>query len=227
MGRPLLAAALLTIPSTLIEFSGASDSWKHAAFVVNWVIWVAFALDVIVSLALVSDRHRYIRTHLIEVFIVLFTSPAVSAGLQYARVLRIARVLRLARLMRVARLLRIASMLYWIHRQAVGVKRFDAQARASEPFSVGRGTLALASAGLLLWAAGQLMMWRNLHGDRAAWMLELLGPALVAGSVVNHLRHLARRFGHLGIAALTAGIVGWASVAIPFAADPTRYGTYA
>lgn len=225
--KPLLVAAMLTIPATIIEFSHASDTWRHGASILNWVIWSAFCVDVVVSLVLVSERHRYLRTHVLELVVVLLTFPSLGATLQYLRVLRLLRVLRAARLMRLARLARVASALYWVHRQAVGTKRFDLAARAAEPIRVTRVTVSLAAVGLLAWAAGQLAMWADLHGSRAAWICEVVGPVLVAIAVINHLRFLSRRFGHLAIVSLMLSVLGWGFVAAPFALDPSRYGVRA
>jgi len=142
--------------------------------------------------------------------------------LQHLRVLRLARVARAAHLLH---LVRAGSALLWLHRQMVGKSRLSVDERRSEPLTVGLRSLALAGGGLLLWSAGQLWMWNDLSGDRIAWLLEVIGPVLVAAAVVDHVRHLVARFGVMAVAAITVSVTGWAIAAAPFAADPGWYGT--
>jgi voltage-gated potassium channel len=100
---PMLVAALLVIPALVIEQSATGDAWGNAATVLNWVIWGAFALELAVMLAIVPDRRRWLRTHPLEVALVVLTPPFLPAALQGARVLRLLRVLRLARALQLAR----------------------------------------------------------------------------------------------------------------------------
>jgi len=100
---PLLIAALLVIPVIVIEESNVSDTWKTVGAIVNWGIWVTFALEVVVMLAVVPSRGRWLRDNPLEVAIVLFTPPFLPASLQ---ALRVFRLLRLARLVRLAPLAR-------------------------------------------------------------------------------------------------------------------------
>lgn len=93
--RPLLIAALLTIPAILIEGSNTGSNVQAVASVLNWVIWTAFAAEVIVMLALVPDRRAWVRAHPLELAIVVLTPPFGPAALQSARALRLLRLLRL------------------------------------------------------------------------------------------------------------------------------------
>jgi len=54
-------------------------------------------------LAVVQSKARWVRTHPLEVVIVLFTAPFLPASLQAARVFRLVRLLRLFRLAPLAR----------------------------------------------------------------------------------------------------------------------------
>jgi voltage-gated potassium channel len=69
----------------------------------NWLIWVAFATEAVVMLAVVPSKARWVRLHPLEVVIVLFTAPFLPASLQAARVFRLVRLLRLFRLAPLAR----------------------------------------------------------------------------------------------------------------------------
>jgi voltage-gated potassium channel len=98
MQKPLLAAALLTIPSTLLQLSNVSEPWSTIGDVLNWVIWLAFVAELVVMLALVPKRGRYLLNHPLEVGIVLLTPPFFLGAVQSIRVLRLLRLMRLLRL---------------------------------------------------------------------------------------------------------------------------------
>jgi hypothetical protein len=100
---PILVAALLVIPVIAIEQSEAGEPWRAIAALLNWAIWIAFALEVVVMLAVVPDRRRWLRGHPLELVVVVLTPPFLPASLQALRALRI---LRLLRLIRVAPLVR-------------------------------------------------------------------------------------------------------------------------
>ncbi len=100
---PLLIAALLVIPVIVVEQSDVGEPWRGVAGVLNWAIWVAFAVELIVMLAVVPDRWRWLRSHPLEVVIVLLTPPFLPSSLQALRALRILRLLRLLRLAQLAR----------------------------------------------------------------------------------------------------------------------------
>ena len=92
---PIFVAALLVIPVIVIEQVHVNHSVKTFGTVLNWVIWVAFATELVVMLAVVPDRMRWLRTHPLEVAIVLLTAPLLPASLQALRMFRLLRVLRL------------------------------------------------------------------------------------------------------------------------------------
>ena len=96
--KPLLAAALLTIPATILELANVGEPWRTVGEVLNWVIWLAFVADLVVMLVLVRKRGRYLLDHPLDVAIVLLTPPFLLSAVQTIRVLRLLRLLRLARL---------------------------------------------------------------------------------------------------------------------------------
>ncbi len=100
---PVLVAALFVIPVIVIEESNVGDRWKTLGSILNWTIWLTFALEVVVMLAVVPSKRRWLRENPLEVAIVLFTPPFLPASLQ---ALRVFRLLRLARLFRLASLAR-------------------------------------------------------------------------------------------------------------------------
>jgi voltage-gated potassium channel len=100
---PVLVAALLVIPVIVIEESNVSDTWKTLGAILNWIIWVAFAVEVIVMLAVVPSKKRWLRDNPLEVAIVVLTPPFLPASLQALRVFRLFRLLRLLRIARLGR----------------------------------------------------------------------------------------------------------------------------
>jgi voltage-gated potassium channel len=100
---PVLIAALLVIPVIAIEESDVGQRWKTLAEVLNWAIWLAFALELIVMLAVVPSKATWLRENPLEVAIVVLTPPFLPASLQALRVFRLLRLLRLIRVARIAR----------------------------------------------------------------------------------------------------------------------------
>jgi voltage-gated potassium channel len=102
--RPLLVAAVLTIPVTILQLLPTGDPWRTIADVLNWVIWLAFLAEVVVMLRVVPAKGRWLREHPLEVAIVVLTPPFLTSIVQSMRVLRL---LRLARLLRLGPLVRM------------------------------------------------------------------------------------------------------------------------
>lgn len=101
--KPLMAAAVLTIPATIIEFSQVSASLHVLATTLNWLIWVAFLAELVVMLAIVPRRGRYLLEHPLNVAIVILTPPFYQSAVQGVRLLRLLRLFRLLRLEPLAR----------------------------------------------------------------------------------------------------------------------------
>jgi len=100
---PLLIAALLTVPVIVIEQRHMGGAWKHAAAIANWAIWSVFAFEVVAMLLVLRDRRAWLRSHLLEVAIVVLTPPFLPSSLQAARLFRLLRLLRLIWLVRFMR----------------------------------------------------------------------------------------------------------------------------
>jgi voltage-gated potassium channel len=102
--KPLLVAAVLSIPTTILQFTQVAEPWHVLGGVVNWLIWLAFLAELAAMLAVVPDRSRYLLTHPIDLGIVLLTTPFLLSAVQGIRLLRLLRVFRLLRLEPLARL---------------------------------------------------------------------------------------------------------------------------
>jgi voltage-gated potassium channel len=95
---PMLIAAALTLPMVAISESRPGGWVGTVAVILNWATWLAFAVELVVMLAVVPDRREWLRHHPLDATIVLLTPPLLPAGLQSLRVLRLFRLLRLLRL---------------------------------------------------------------------------------------------------------------------------------
>lgn len=100
---PILVAALLVIPVIVIEESSIDEPWQTIAAVLNWGIWLAFLAELVVMLAVVPNRWRWLRAHPLEVIVVILTPPFLPASLQALRVFRLIRLVRLLRLAQIVR----------------------------------------------------------------------------------------------------------------------------
>lgn len=94
----VLALTVLVVPVLIVELAGVTGPWRTAATVADWIIWGAFATEVLVIAVVADDRRRALRAHWLDVAIVLVTAPmlpTVLASLRLARVVRLLRVMRL------------------------------------------------------------------------------------------------------------------------------------
>jgi voltage-gated potassium channel len=96
--RPMLVAAALVLPAVIIDNSSLGSPWTTIAAILNWAIWIAFAVEALVMLAVVPSKRQWIRDNPVSVAIVVLTPPFLPASLQSARALRALRLLRLLRM---------------------------------------------------------------------------------------------------------------------------------
>ncbi|HUR86949.1 MAG TPA: potassium channel family protein [Solirubrobacteraceae bacterium] len=109
----MLIVALLVIPVIVIEESNVSPAITTVGNVLNWATWLAFLAEVVVMLAVVPKRGAWLRTHPIEVAVVVLTPPFLPAALASLRMLRVLRLLRLLRLAKALRVLSPADGARW------------------------------------------------------------------------------------------------------------------
>src|SRR6478752_2788890 len=76
--RPLIVAAVLTIPVTILQLLPPADPWRTIADVLNWLIWLAFLAEVVVMFAVVPSKRHWLRHHVLEVAIVVLTPPILA-----------------------------------------------------------------------------------------------------------------------------------------------------
>jgi len=95
---PLLVAAVLVIPMLVLDQAELGAPWDTVEAVLDWGTWLVFAAELLVMLAVVPDRRRWLREHPVDVAATVLSPPVLPASLAAARLLRLLRVLRLARL---------------------------------------------------------------------------------------------------------------------------------
>jgi voltage-gated potassium channel len=109
----VLVAAVLVIPVIVIEQTHARGALRTTAAVANWVIWLIFLIEVLVMLAVVPNRLRWVRENPLDIAIVVLTPPFLPPGLQALRAFRLLRLLRLLRLIQAVRRLFSPQGLRW------------------------------------------------------------------------------------------------------------------
>lgn len=103
LNTPMMIAAALTLPMVAITESHPGGALETVARALNWITWIAFAIELVVMLAVVPDRRRWLRHNPLDAIIVFLTPPVLPAGLQSLRVLRLLRLVRLLRLAQLSR----------------------------------------------------------------------------------------------------------------------------
>jgi len=92
--RPLIIAAVLTIPVTILQLSPPAEPLRTIGDILNWMIWLAFLAEAVVMLAVVPSKRQWLRGHPIEIAIVVLTIPLLTSAIQSVRGLRLLRLLR-------------------------------------------------------------------------------------------------------------------------------------
>jgi voltage-gated potassium channel len=89
---PLIIAALLAIPTIIVQESDLGGFWEILAAVLDWCIWAMFAVNLATMLSIVPDRRRWLIENPLDVLIVVFTPPFLPATMKLARVLPVVRL---------------------------------------------------------------------------------------------------------------------------------------
>jgi voltage-gated potassium channel len=109
---PMILFALMVLPLFVVEFYWADEvrAQPLLAFALDFgtsLIWLAFAIEFVLMVAVADGKVRYCFVHWIDVAIVVL--PAFEK-LPLLRVLRLGRVLRLDELLRLGRLYRLRAL---------------------------------------------------------------------------------------------------------------------
>ena len=90
---PLIVAAMMAIPTIIVQESDLGGLWVILAAVLDWCIWAMFAANLAIMLSIVPDRRRWLMENPLDVLIVVFTPPFLPATMKLARVLPVVRLL--------------------------------------------------------------------------------------------------------------------------------------
>jgi len=113
IGKPMLVIALLILPVLLIEYGLHSLVVRHEwlqvlLHVSTGFIWCAFTLEFLVMISATDKRLQYVKTHWIDLVIILL--PLV-AFLRALRVLRVAKIAKLQKLAKMGRVFRVRGLI--------------------------------------------------------------------------------------------------------------------
>ena len=100
---PILIAAVSVIPTILIQESSLGEPWQTIANVTNWASWSIFLIELVLMLVLSEDRWKWLRTHPLELVIVVLSPPVLPGSLHGIRALRLLRLVWLLPLGPIAR----------------------------------------------------------------------------------------------------------------------------
>jgi len=89
----VLATTLLLVPVLILE-ADADGGWLTFAYVANWVIWAVFAIELALILVVADRRRAALRSHWLDVAIVVLTVPALGSIFGWGRLARFFRLLR-------------------------------------------------------------------------------------------------------------------------------------
>ena len=103
---PVMISVLMLIPVLIIEYT--QQSLSTVALYLNWGIWIVFLLEYVILFYFAEDKMRFVKSHKIELIIVIFSFPIVPEGLESSGFLRFA---RLPRLLNALRFFRLAALL--------------------------------------------------------------------------------------------------------------------
>src|ERR687895_1565003 len=90
---PLIVAALLAIPTIIVQESDWGGFWEILAASLDWCIWTMFAANLAIMLSIVPNRRRWLIDNPLDVLIVVLTPPFLPATMKLARVLPVVRLL--------------------------------------------------------------------------------------------------------------------------------------
>ncbi|MDA8896801.1 potassium channel family protein [Acidimicrobiia bacterium] len=103
---PVMVSVLMLIPVLVIEYT--QQTLEPVALYLNWGIWMVFLVEYVVLFYFSKNKIEFIKSHKIELIIIIFSFPIVPEGLESSGFLRFA---RLPRLLNGLRFFRLAALL--------------------------------------------------------------------------------------------------------------------
>lgn len=196
--------ALAVVPALLLE-EQPEPQVRLAGMVLNWVIWLAFCLDVLLHFRRSHWRLSFIREAWLDVALVVIAPPFLApAAIQGVRSLRLLRTLRF---LRVIRVLAVASLGLKVGGRALQRSKFH------YVLLVAAATVALGTAGIYVVEHGANPGIRTL--DDALWWAVVTATTVGYGDVspvTGEGRVIAVLLMLMGIGVIgifTASLAGW------------------
>ncbi len=77
---PVMVSVIMLIPVLIIEYT--QQTLSSVALYLNWGIWIVFLLEYMILFYFADDKLKFVKSHKIELVIVIFSFPIVPEGLQ-------------------------------------------------------------------------------------------------------------------------------------------------
>ena len=175
--RPfVLAAALAVIPLVALSLAHPKGLSHDLEALGHWVVWLVFAVEVVVMLVVVSDRRAWLDAHRFEVLVVVLASPFLPMAVAFIPALRVLVVAKAFKTIKVVKLAKGWRLLR---------KRFAITGTTGVVLGV--ISLAIMAIGVI-WVASDHSL---LHGSEHVAALLAVGALGVFG--VDHLRRRRAR----------------------------------
>lgn len=179
---PVLTAALAVLPLVALSLTHPHGAWQTIEVAGHLAIWLTFAVEIVVMLAVVADRRAWMRGHRLELLVVVASSPAVPLALAVAPAVRLLVLAKLFKTLKLAKAIKLAKL-------GKSWRLIRRRITLDGASSAALGVLALALA--ILTAVSMLTGRAPLQGGGRTVALVLAGMLATFG--VNHLRVRAAR----------------------------------
>jgi len=179
---PVLVAALAVLPLVALSLTHPHGTWQAIETAGHLAVWLTFAVEVAIMLAVVADRRAWIRAHRFELLVVAAASPIVPLALAVAPALRLLVVAKLFKTLKLAKAVKLAKL-------AKSTRLVRRKVVLHGAASVALGVLALAIAVLTVVS----MVTEDPPLDGHGRTVALVVAGMLATFGVNHLRLKAAR----------------------------------
>jgi hypothetical protein len=174
---PIVVAAIAVLPLVALSLSHPDGAWHAVEVAGHWIVWLTFAVEVAVMLAIVRDRRGWIAGHRLELLVVAVSSPLVPLALAAAPALRLLIVAKAFKTLKLAKAIKLAKL-----GKSVRLLRRRLALTGAVSAALGVVALGLAAACVAYVLTGEAP-W---HGDRRTLAYVVAGALATYG--VNHLR---------------------------------------
>jgi hypothetical protein len=179
---PVLVAALAVLPLVGLSLTHPHGTWHAIETAGHLAVWLTFAVEVAIMLAVVADRRAWIRGHRFELLVVAASSPVVPLALAVAPALRLLVVAKLSKTLKLAKAVKLAKL-------GKSLRLVRRKVKLDGAASAALGVLALGLA--VLTVVSMVTEDPPLQGGGRTVALVVAGMLATFG--VNHLRLQAAR----------------------------------